>query len=152
MNTFESSHQETPTDTFDILLDRTIDAVQKIVMPDELKLEWIDHLENAEDLADLQTRVHDINRKIEKRLALQNNRFNTPTGHVNHTFTENFDDTHTKDALNTVVHEAFTGKYEKAGEGMSASVFISNTHPNICYKIITDIAEYDKCISVKEEM
>ncbi len=35
---------------------------------------------------------------------------------------------------------------------MSANVFISKTCPNMCYKIITDSAEYENCATVKEEM
>lgn len=152
MNIIEKQQTENTEDAFDTLLDDSLEKITTLPVPDQLKNDWSEYLEESENFDDLKERVALIKTKYNKRLALSQRNFSTykTENHIFEDVTKK-QITH-KEILNDIVTEALEGKYELAGRGMSAAVFTSKNHPEMCYKIITNSAEYETCVSVKEEM
>ena len=132
---------------FETLSDVMLKKIQNSTAPQELRQQWMDAIEDAEDLSELKENITEIQQKLDARLVLDSKKFNTPTED------KAFADAElTKAKITEVVEEALAGKYDQAGHGMTAEVYISNKYPDVCYKIITNSEEYKKGLNVKDEM
>ena len=137
---------------FDDILDSALEKIKKLNIPNELKEQWSNSLEESEDEDQLRQGLLNIEDKYTRRNASSKQKFSTQkTEKKTFENSEREESEHEK-TLKNLVKEAMEGKYDKAGQGMSAAVFTSKNHPEMCYKIITDSQEYETCVNVKEEM
>ncbi|PID51870.1 MAG: hypothetical protein CR972_04855 [Candidatus Moraniibacteriota bacterium] len=157
--TNEKEENENYNEKFDFLLDQ-LELVGLGIKRDEIEDALIDEVyENKtktikEACAELEKIIH--NQK-EKRSILQKKRFASIREYQNFTInnSEKIDLTHIQRAsevLDALTREAFEGKYDVAGIGMTAHVYQSIKYPHSCYKIITNPDQYKTGLTIKQEM